>query len=233
MTLNTSLHEQAMKNILRDLLVQPQLQSKLVFKGGTCLMLLHGLDRFSTDLDFSLRRDSNFVEADLDAIAQVLHRHLIVDDYKDKRFTWFWSGSYSKGQARIKLEISKRQYQAEAYAEEIWLGLTVPTFDRASVFAHKLCAITDRRELANRDLYDAWWMFRQMWSVNQDLVQERTGMDLPAYLLSLLDYVRQNERGSAVDGLGELLTVAQKDWVKDHLFEDLVFYLRLKLQELG
>ena len=44
--------------------------NKLVFKGGTCLMLAYNLDRFSTDLDFDLLDDSKHIDEELEKIVQ-------------------------------------------------------------------------------------------------------------------------------------------------------------------
>lgn len=230
--LNTNQHATIMKNILRDIYSNPVLQAKLVFKGGTCLYFFHDLDRFSTDLDFSLRQRVDFGTADQELVLSILKQYLSVADYKDKHFTWFWLGSYERGQQKIKVEISKRQYLADQYMENDLLGLTVPSFDLPSMFAHKLCAITDRHELVNRDLYDAWWMFKKMTPINQGIVQERTGQKLVDYLRSLPKYIKENAQGSALLGLGEVLSSSQKDWVRDHLLEELLFQIELRVQEL-
>ncbi|MFT4313448.1 MAG: nucleotidyl transferase AbiEii/AbiGii toxin family protein [Candidatus Woesearchaeota archaeon] len=57
---------QAEKNYLHFLLLEiisKELPDKLVFKGGTALMICHNLNRFSEDLDFAaINTDSNIIE---------------------------------------------------------------------------------------------------------------------------------------------------------------------------
>ncbi len=52
--LNRIKHEQILKSILKDIYLNPYLQANLAFKGGTCLYMFYGLERFSIDLDFNL-----------------------------------------------------------------------------------------------------------------------------------------------------------------------------------
>ena len=42
------------------------------------------------------------------------------------------------------------------------------------MFAHKLCAITDRKKLQNRDLYDSWFMFEKGFEINEEIINEET-----------------------------------------------------------
>jgi hypothetical protein len=106
-------------------------------------------------------------------------------------------------------------------------GLTVPTLEPSCMFAHKLCAITDRKKLQNRDLYDAHFMFSRNFEINKEIIKLRTGKTLKAYFVELIGFIetRVNE-SSILDGLGELLTDAQKDSTKSTLKRDLLFDLK-------
>ena len=56
------------------------------------------------------------------------------------------------------------------------------------MFAHKLCAITDRQKLQNRDLYDAHFMFSQNFEINEEIIKLRTkklSKNTSQYLLNL------------------------------------------------
>ena len=129
-------HETILKNILRNIYTNSQLQTQLAFKGGTCLYLFHKLPRFSTDLDFSLRKgvENNTVKPE--TLTAILQEYLTIEDYFDKRFTWFWLASYEKGKQRTKIEISKRIYQGDLYADQDLFGLTIRSLDIAPMCAH-------------------------------------------------------------------------------------------------
>lgn len=57
----------------------------IAFVGGTCLRLLHGLHRFSEDLDFSMI--SSGEAAFLTALPQELQRHLVGSGFHDVEMT--------------------------------------------------------------------------------------------------------------------------------------------------
>jgi len=228
--LDQAKHEILLKNILREIYQNPILQAQLAFKGGTCLYFFYDLPLFSTDLDFSLLsgvKESDFAP---DILRQIFSKYVTVREYTNKRFTWFWSGNYEKGLQNIKVEVSKRTFP-DQYALKDFLGITVRTLDLATMFAHKLCAVTDRLQMVNRDLYDTWWLLKQMAPIREEVVVERTGKNLPEYLAYLLEYLKNYvDKRHIVAGLGEVLERPQKDWVRDHLFDDLVAQIQIRIE---
>jgi predicted nucleotidyltransferase component of viral defense system len=128
------------------------------------------------------------------------------------------------------VEVSKRKYP-DQYKPQDFLGVSIQTLNLATMFAHKLCAITDRRQLANRDLYDAWWLLKQLAPIREEIILERTGKTLPEYLDDLQEYIEKNvNKRHVVAGLGELLDRSQKDWVRDHLLDDLVIQIQMRME---
>lgn len=219
-------HEQILKNILRDIYTTTDLEARLIFKGGTCLYLFYGLERFSVDLDF------NLITTDLNEqlVKDILARYLTINDFMDKHFTWIWLGSYEKGQRRVKVEINKRKYPDKITNKDFY-GLTIPTLSADSMFAHKLCAITDRKKLENRDLYDAHFMFTKGFDINEEIIKIRTDKTLKAYFSYLINFIEKHAKPNTIlEGLGELLDEKQKDHVRATLIRDLLFDLKSRLQ---
>jgi predicted nucleotidyltransferase component of viral defense system len=228
--LDQAKHEILLKNILRDIYQNPVLQAQLAFKGGTCLYFFYDLPRFSTDLVFSLLSGVSESDFDPDILHQIFSNYVSVREYSDKQFTWFWSGSYEKRLQNIKVEVRKRKFP-DQYELKDFLGITVRTLDLAAMFAHKLCAVTDRRQMVNRDLYDTWWLLKQISPIREEIIVERTGKNLTDYLEYLLEYVVNNtDKRHVVSGLGELLDRSQKDWIGDHLFDDLIAQIQLRIK---
>lgn len=218
-------HEQVLKNILRDIYTNPNLQASLAFKGGTCLYMFYGLDRFSVDLDFNLRTGT-FDDAALNA---VIEKNLRVLDREHKRNTWFWLGSYEKAFQKVKVEVSKRDYP-DRYINQDFYGLTVPTMEPSCMFAHKLCAITDRKKLQPRDLYDAHFMFSKNFDIDEEIIRLRTGKMTKEYLVDLIPLIEEKvTTNNVLDGLGELLTDQQKDSVRATLKRDILFDLKSRV----
>lgn len=216
-------HEQLLKNILRDLFTTTDLEAKLAFKGGTCLYLFYQLERFSVDLDFNLQAK----DFDEKLVTNILSKYLTINDQKNKYFTWSWIGSYEKGKQRVKVEISKRDYP-DKYLNKDFYGITIPTMSPDCMFAHKLCAITDRKNFQNRDVYDAHFMFLKHFDINEEIIKLRTGKSTKEYLTYLIDFIDQKvSANSILEGLGELLSESQKDHIKATLKRDILFDLKV------
>jgi predicted nucleotidyltransferase component of viral defense system len=223
--LNRQRHEQVLKNILRDIYTNSSLQVSLAFKGGTCLYMFYGLDRFSVDLDFNLRSD----KFDDGALNEIVEKYLQVSDRTNKHFTWFWLGSYEKSLQKVKVEVSKRDYP-DRYVNKDFYGLTVPIMEPSCMFAHKLCAITGRKKLQNRDLYDAHFMFNKQFDIEEEIIKQRTGKTPREYFADLVTFIEDKVTDNNVlDGLGEFLTDQQKNSVRATLKRDILFDLKSRL----
>jgi len=217
-------HEILLKKILADIYQDKNLGASIAFKGGTCLYLFYNLDRFSTDLDFNVIAD----KLDEKAMTLILNRHLNIDQAISKRNTWFWIGSFEKGKQKIKVEISKRNYP-DKYINQNFYGLTVPILSKDCMFAHKLCALTDRKKLQNRDVYDAFFMFQNGFEVNEEIIEIRTNKSSKKYFKDLVAFLKKKVKPNHIlDGLGDVLNEKQKSWVKSNLFEKLLFELEIR-----
>lgn len=222
--LNREKHEIILKQILKDIYKNNILQNQLAFKGGTCLYIFFNLNRFSTDLDFNVI-GNNF---DFDELTKILEKYIDIDDFSSKKNTWFWLGTYEKGLQKIKIEVSKRDF-SDKYINKNYFGILIPIMHPEYMFAHKLCAITDRSRLQNRDLYDSWFMFEQQWEPNEDIIKVRTNKSKNEYFTFLVDYINKNvDKNKILDGLGEVLGKKQKVWVKDNLIDELIFHLNIR-----
>ncbi|MDG6931756.1 MAG: nucleotidyl transferase AbiEii/AbiGii toxin family protein [Nitrososphaerota archaeon] len=160
-----------------------KLSTMLEFKGGTALYMLHGLDRFSEDLDFSYIGGQPIE----DRIDELMKQALTVIDLsyrvsKSKgnvlvreggrlvgiRSEFFVEGPlYSKNRVRhkIKIDISARndtikkpevgRMVSKYYDVGSMIILTMPA---GEMLAEKLCSIIERKE--PRDLYDAYFLIK-------------------------------------------------------------------------
>ncbi|MBU3979460.1 nucleotidyl transferase AbiEii/AbiGii toxin family protein [Patescibacteria group bacterium] len=218
-------HEQVLKYILKDIYTTTDLEARLALKGGTCLYMFYGLDRFSVDLDFNLLAE----DFDDQLVINILTKYLIINDRMNKYFTWFWLGSYEKGKQQVKIEISKREYP-DKYINKDFYGLTIPTMSPGHMFAHKLCAITDRKKLQNRDLYDAHFMFVKQFDIEEEIIKLRIGKTMKEYFSFLIEFIEKNVNpNNILDGLGELVKENQKDRIRDTLKKDIIFDLKSRL----
>jgi predicted nucleotidyltransferase component of viral defense system len=219
-------HKRKLITLFLDILDNRNLSSTLGFKGGTALYLFYNLDRFSTDLDFNVVDE----EFSVDEMRLEIEKKLEVLDYRDKKFTYFWLCSYQKGQHKIKVEVSKREFP-DRYKIRDFRGYSCRVLDKGSMFAHKLCAITNRKVLQNRDLYDSWFMFNQNFPINEEIVNFRLNKTVSEYSKELVELIDRLPEGyNILNGLGSVLDQSRRDWVKQNLLKELRKYF-IVLQE--
>ncbi|MDR1196707.1 MAG: nucleotidyl transferase AbiEii/AbiGii toxin family protein [Candidatus Nomurabacteria bacterium] len=222
-------HGAILKSILADIYKDNELAAQLVFKGGTCLMLFYGLDRFSTDLDFDIRAGAS--EVNQKKLDDIIKKYIKIDrkESRKKRFGYTWAGSYEKGMQKVKIDINHRG-RLGRFEVKNFMGLSVPTMTVPDMFANKLAAILERKKFQNRDLYDAYFMFMKMWSPNPALLKARTGLSEKKYYKKLAEFLENDEaQRNILFGLGAVLSSKQKAWVKNHLVDSLRTQLLIRI----
>jgi predicted nucleotidyltransferase component of viral defense system len=230
MAYDLTLHNSKLKQIFQDIYADNELAAQLVFKGGTCLMFFYDIDRGSTDLDFDLR--SGVDKLATSRMTKIMAKYLTVDASREKRFTYLWHGSYEPGAQGIKIEVNKRPRPQEIVFMD-YKGLSVATLAPEMMFAQKLSAITTRKVIYSRDLYDANFMFEKNWSIDDQTIFESTGMETKKYLQKIVELLDdETVRKNVSYGLGEFLTRARLDWAKAKLIDSLRRQLMIKIESM-
>ena len=224
-------HRAVLSRLLKDIVTDSELKNRLGFKGGTSLFLLENLPRFSTDLDFDLI-EADPAEQKLNEIDTVLKRimqkHGELRDEKIKRDTVLNVISYDDEQRNIKVEVNCRDFGSN-YEQRDWLNLALLVMVREDQFAHKLVCLTDRNELAGRDLFDVAFMFEKGWQINERILRQRTGDSLEAYLEDkILPLIESIDPKIIMQDVGELIqdNPQSQEWVNNKLLDDLEFSIK-------
>ena len=220
-----------MGQILRDIYTDTSISSLIGFKGGTCAYFFYGLTRFSVDLDFDLF-SSNEAPQKLvyEKIGGMLGKYGEVRDNYIKRNTLFFLLSYGDEDHNVKVEVNVRILMPdikEHYEVREYLGISMLVGKKEYLFASKLSALTDRRLLAMRDIYDIWFFSKNNWDINAEVLKARTGKTVKEHMadcISVIEAVNDNE---ILRGLAELLPgEKEKAWVKTRLRTEVVFLLK-------
>jgi len=220
-------HQLVQKQLLREIFSDNELSAQLVFKGGTALMLFYGLDRFSTDLDFDLRGTRE--DIDFERLCALVTKQLTIRDSTVKAHTYLLEGSFELGMQQIKIEVSRRTYP-QKFTLHDYLGLSMPVLAPEFMLAHKLCAITSRKAIQNRDIYDADFMFRKNWQPDDTIIQLRTGLSVLDYYQRLLELLNDPSLSKNIMfGLGEVLNQKTREWARQNLTESLRQQLLLRM----
>jgi len=228
--LDIETHRTFMVRILKDIYSEISISPILGFKGGSACYLFYDLPRFSVDLDFDLL-DTNKEEIVFKEVKSILEEYGEVKESFNKRSTLFFLISYQNGASNIKVEISKRNFGSE-YEIKNYLGIPVLVMKKEDIFAHKLVTLSERKNTANRDLFDIHFFLKENWKINKEIVKERTGRSLGNYLKQCIEIIEAVNQKRILAGMGELLDEKTKNWVKQNLKEDLLFLLKLKLENL-
>lgn len=231
MILNRDLHKNVFVVILKEIYSDTLLRTRLGFKGGTAAMFFYGLSRFSVDLDFNLL-DPEKKEAVFERLKEILPKYGNMIQAEDKYNTLFFLLSYKKGERRLKVEISKRQLQFE-YAPRNFLGIPMLVMKEEDMAAGKLSALLTRKKYAMRDLFDMWFFLKEHWDINERILEKNTGLTLAEALKKAQTQVKKIKKTEILAGLGDLLDNKQKIWAKEHLQDDLIFYLKLYLSNIN
>ncbi len=181
--------EQATREILQEVALYALWRAEFfdvaAFQGGTSLRILHGLPRFSEDLDFILKTpDPNFEwqpyldklllgmqEFGLDSevidkshMDQNVRKALLKDDSVSKQLNLAFERNHSKRKLRIKLEIDINPPGDSGFDFKYLdfpLDFEICHQDLPSNFALKIHALLCRRYLKGRDWYDFNWYIKQ------------------------------------------------------------------------
>lgn len=227
--LDRNIHKSILLQILKEIYTDSSLGSILGFKGGTAAYFFHDLGRFSLDLDFDLLDESkeDFV---FEKIEKILKDFGTIKEKYRKMHTLFFILSYDKEAPNIKVEINKRSFGSR-YELKNYLGISMLVMASEDMFAHKLVAMLERRNVANRDIFDVWFFLKKNWNINEKIVEKRTGMNLKDYLSKCVEFIESLKGHNMLAGIGELLNQDQKKWARKNLKEDVLFLLKIRLEQ--
>jgi predicted nucleotidyltransferase component of viral defense system len=227
MMIDIAIHRNMLLKILKDIYTDKALGPMLGFKGGTAVYLFYNLDRFSVDLDFDLLNLEKDKEVSL-KLENILKEYGTIKEKANKKYTLLVVLSYAKESQGIKIEVNKRDFGSR-YEVKNYLGIPMLVMNKQDMAAHKMVAMTERGNTANRDIYDINFFLRNNWDINREIVEKRTGMEFIDYISRCIGFLRKIPERGMLSGMGELLSTKRKDWVKAHLKEDTIFLMNLLL----
>lgn len=183
----------------------------LVFKGGTALYKLHGLNRFSEDLDFF----GEIGERDIDRLSIYLRDFGYENEYSikavsaGKLMTFKIQGFLYQGTleslARVQMDVSRKD---EKICKAEWhtffsLYSDIPTFRLGvmsldEIIAEKIRAFIVRKKA--RDAYDVWFLLNKNIQINPGLAQQK---------LELYDLNFEHQQ------LADAFKICSKNWIRE------------------
>lgn len=229
--LNKTKHQLVMGQILKDIYTDVSLSSLLGFKGGTCSYFFYQLPRFSVDLDFDLLNiTAENQQLVFEKVTTILSKYGQVKDQFIKKFTIFVLLSYGEDEHNIKIEINTRSLLSNCrdyFQIRELFGISLLVAKKEYLFAGKLAALTARREVAIRDIYDIHYYAKSHWDIEKKVVESICQKSLAAQLVECVALIERVTDNQILHGLGELVDGAkEKAWIKKHLRSETIFLLR-------
>jgi hypothetical protein len=141
-----------------------------------------------------------------------------------------------KGERKLKVEISNKQWD-NSYEIKNYLGINMKVMAKPDMFAHKLCALLDRTDVTNRDIFDSWFFMKNRTPINKAIVETRMKMPLADYIQNCIDQLQSMTDKGMLNGLGELMDDEMKKFVRTELRKEtisfLMFYKEFPIVEEG
>ncbi|WP_255301846.1 MULTISPECIES: nucleotidyl transferase AbiEii/AbiGii toxin family protein [Butyricimonas] len=222
--ININKHKFFLTQILKDIYSDIELANSLGFKGGTALMFFYDLPRFSVDLDFNLL-DLAKEKTVYEKVRKILLKYGKIFDEAIKFYGPIIVLDYGVGERKLKIEISNRQWNNH-YERKNLLGINMQVMVAPDMFAHKLCALLDRGELTNRDIFDSWFFMQKQTPINKEIVEKRMEMSLADYMQKCIDHLESVSDRGILNGLGELMDEDMKKFVRTKLRTETISLLR-------
>jgi len=222
-------HRMHIVEILKQVYTDIHLSSVLGFKGGTALHLIYGLDRFSVDIDFDLI-DNSDPEIIFGKVNKILSTRFVIKDMFNKKNTIFFMAAYDETSKNIKVEINKRKFGSE-YESVNYLGLTLKVMVKEDMFSNKLVALYEREGESNRDIFDVNFFLKSGYNLNEKIIFKRTKLKSTDFIRKCINILEKKTNRYILREIGELLTPAKKEWVRENLLKETLF--RLKNLELN
>lgn len=220
------LHKRFLTILLTE--IAKPLSGKVALKGGTCAYFFYNLPRFSFDLDFDILKEIN--ASDESTLKEILSKNGEIKDCQDKKFTLFMLFDYGKDYPNIKIELNKRIWKNNNYKEIWFLGVPLVIADESTILTNKMVAITDRKTPVARDVFDMYYFLKLNFSINDNLIKERTGKNTQDYLNYLIKFINKTYTiRNILQGLGETIDNKQKIWVKNHLIDEILNEIKKRI----
>jgi len=146
-----------------EYLKNKKILNNLIFIGGTMLRLCHELPRYSTDLDFWLKKKTNISKFFLD-IRDTLKEKYIITDSQNQFYTILFEIKSEKFPRKLKIEIRKKigSFEFEqkiAFSKYTNIQVLLDALTLEETMKNKIKAFIERKQI--RDCFDIEFLLRK------------------------------------------------------------------------
>lgn len=228
------LHKVKLLQILTGIADNKILRQGLIFKGGTCAAMLGYLDRFSVDLDFDLKSETNKDEMrkELESVFAICGMKVKSRNENTLNFLLKYESRLGE---RNTMEFDalglgcKFNKTRVVYLPEIERYLNCQTIE--TMFSNKLCAVMGRyakhKKIAGRDIYDVRHFFTQGYHWLPEIIKELTGKNENEFITELIKFIEKRVGQQDLDeDLNGLLEYEKFKRVRLGLKQEVLLFLK-------
>ena len=233
-----ALHKAQLYRLLIEIIDDHDIASQVFFKGGSCAAMLGFLDRFSIDLDFDVKKNTDKKTIDF-KLNKIFHKLGLEVKQKSRRTLFYLLKYHSSGQFRntIKLSLIDQALKSNIYQHQYLFEIDryAVCQTKETMFANKLVAVTDRyqkyKTIAGRDIYDIHHFFIQPYPYHASIIEERTAMTSHAYLIKLVKFIEKKVTDKIItQDLNFLLPQDQFHIMRKVLVQEVLMFLKRDIE---
>lgn len=204
--------------------------SQIAFKGGTALRLFYDLPRYSEDIGYDSLPGASAPDL-LDIIRNLFRKkRWEITDEAVKYYTVLLELRFAGPERNfhVKVEISTREKKLDI-TTLLLRGVPVLTLEPSFLMTEKLLTFIERK--AGRDIFDAWFILKNAYPLNESMIKESFG-DLSSFYKTILNRIDMADPKKISRNTGKLLGHDYRNWIKTSFLTDFQRLVRNKIKEL-
>lgn len=212
-------------------LAKSRVGSQIAFKGGTALKLFYDLPRYSEDIDYDILPGTSAKDL-LDIMRRLFKKKKWeITDETVKYYTILLELRFAGPERnfRLKIEISTREKELDTTILSL-RGVPVLALEPSFLMTEKLLTFIDRQ--AGRDIFDAWFILKNAYPLNESMIKKAFGDQLNFYQ-TILAKIEKADPKKIFRDTGKLLGHDYRNWIKTSFLADFNRLVYNKIKELG
>ena len=204
--------------------------SQIAFKGGTALKLFYDLPRYSEDIDYDFLPDTSALDL-FDSIRNLFRKkRWEITDEAVKHYTLLLELRFTGPERNfhVKVEISTREKKLNTTVLSL-RGVPVLILEPSFLMTEKLLTFIERQ--AGRDIFDAWFILKNAYPLNESMIKESFG-DLSGFYKTILNRIDMADPKKISRDTGKLLDYDYRNWIRTSFLDDFKKLISNRIKEI-
>ena len=205
--------------------------SQIAFKGGTALKLFYDLPRYSEDIEYDFLPDTSALDL-FDSIRNLFRKkRWEITDEAVKHYTLLLELRFTGPERNfhVKVEISTREKKLNTTVLPL-RGVPVLILEPSFLMTEKLLTFIERQ--AGRDIFDAWFILKNAYPLNESMIKESFG-DLSGFYKTILNRIDMADPKKISRDTGKLLDHDYRNWIRTSFLDDFKRLISNRIREIA